>query len=567
MVYLPLFLMLPLWSSTNGGAVNRTTQVMRKVSRRETPTLPPPYLHLPVFVDSRLPLVEKEHFSPARGTGQEPLPASVRELLLPVRPNTSPPGASGVSVKTSCQLQKMQVQVPRSILGTGELHSQVKLGTCKASKSTKDDLYFEYDLGMCGTKRTINNNQVAYSNTLQYDLPRLQGPIRRAVPFTLPVACYYNRYQYSYKIGYTPKIQMRKIFKPMKNRVKFILTPRNAQWERLSPSDQYVLGNPMYFEAEAPSMSQDKRLYVHLCYATPNKSHTSKPQFPVINNFGCMVESKDRRSRFISHKTTSVRFSVDAFLFKGMTGQQLYMHCSMSVGGSAPTTTAKSCNYDTKARRWVELYGSDSVCTCCDSDCSSAVSTVTKIISSRSWTIEPKVKPTTTPKRKTVSTTTTTTIAAAAQPETTREVTKRRTTSDVKKASTVKELEWPFGAGGLTWVEVEGEEKQVKGFAVVDEEEKVTKTITTTIAAAPQPETTKEVTERRTTLQLEETAVTPVGKAASPVKELEWLFGAGGLTWVEEEGEEKQVKGFAVVEEKKVTEPRTVFEDIFDFDK
>lgn len=32
--------------------------------------------------------------------------------------------------------------------------------------------------------------------------------------------------------------------------------------------------------------------------------------------------------------------------------KQLYMHCSMSVGSSTPTPTAKSCNYDTKAKRF-----------------------------------------------------------------------------------------------------------------------------------------------------------------------------------------------------------------------
>ncbi|XP_073341138.1 zona pellucida sperm-binding protein 3d.2 [Pagrus major] len=505
MVYLLLFLTLPLFSSADGGATptsgasNQTTQVMRKVPRRETPTLPPPYLNLPAFVDSRMPLLEKEHFSPARGTGQEPLPEPVREVLLPVRANTGPPGVSGVSVKTSCELRKILVQVQRSVLGTGEPLSRVKLGTCQASKSTAEYIYFEYDLGSCGTERTISNNQVVYTNTLQYDPLRLQGPIRRAVPFTMQVVCYYNRYQYSYKIGYTPKMQMRKIFKPMKTGAKFILTPRNAQWERLFPSDQYALGKPMYFEAEAPSMSQDERLYVHLCYATPEKSHTSTPQFPVVKNFGCMVESKDSRSRFIPYKTNAVRFSVDAFLFKGMTGQQLYMHCSMSVGSSTPTPTAKSCNYDTKARRWVELYGADSVCRCCDSDCSSAASTVTKIISSRPWTIERKVKPTPAPKRKTVSTT--------------------------------------------------------------------TKTTTTPTA----PQSTRKVTEWRTTLQPEEMAATPMGKVESVVKELEWPFGGGGVTWVEVEGEEQQVKGSAVVEEEEeeeeVTEPRTIFEEIFDFDK
>lgn len=164
MVYLSLFLMLPLMSSADGGtlpasgAFNQTTQVMREVSRKETQTLPPPYLHLPVFVDSRMPLVEKEHFSPARGTGQEPLPEPVRGILLPVRPNTSPPSITGVSVKTSCKPKKVLVQVHKSVLGTGEPYSQVKLGTCQANKNTTDYLYFEYDLGMCGTKRTVSLN-------------------------------------------------------------------------------------------------------------------------------------------------------------------------------------------------------------------------------------------------------------------------------------------------------------------------------------------------------------------------------------------------------------------------
>ncbi|XP_034553638.1 zona pellucida sperm-binding protein 3d.2 isoform X2 [Notolabrus celidotus] len=462
------------------GALTQPRQAMKEVSRRETPLLPPPYLHLPVSVDSRLPLVEKEHFSPVRGTGKEPLPEPVREVLLPVRPKTSPPNVSGDSVRTSCLQNKMLVQVERSVFGTdNKLQSHVKLGTCRASTSTRDYINFEYDLDMCGTKQMIINNQLAYSNTLQYDPPKLQRPIRRSAPFSLPVLCYYNRYQYSYKIGYKPKMRMSKIFKPMKNQAKFILTPRNAQWERLLPSDQYVLGKPMYFEAEAPSMSQNKRLYVHQCYATPEKSHTSTPRFDVVRNFGCMVESKESRSRFIPYKSSAARFSVDAFLFKGMTGQ-LYMHCSLSVGSSTPTPTAKSCNYDTKARRWVELYGKASVCACCDSICNSAASTVTKIVSSRPWTIGQKVKPTAAPKRKRVSTTTSTTTSTT-ETAMTREVTKMKTTLQPeaievtktgKVENTVKELEWPFGGEGVLWVELEEEkEKEVKGSAVVEEEE------------------------------------------------------------------------------------------------
>ncbi|CAJ1062831.1 zona pellucida sperm-binding protein 3d.2 isoform X2 [Xyrichtys novacula] len=487
MVYVSLFFTLSLTFFVDGGkpptfgALSQTRQVVKGLSRRETPTLPPPYLHLPVFVDSRLPLVKKEHFSPVRGTGKEPLPEPVREVLLPVESRPQPPNASGVSVRTSCERGKILVQVEKSLFDTGEPKFHVKLGTCQPSKSSRDYLYFEYDLDMCGTKQTIINNQVAYSNTLYYDPPKLQGPIRRSAALSLPVSCHYNRYQYSYKIGYKPKMRMRKILKPMKNQAKFLLTPRNARWERLFPSDQYVLGKPMYFQAEAPLISQNERLFVHVCYATPEKSHTSTPQFEVVNNYGCMVESKDSRSRFIPYKNNAVRFSVDAFLFKGLIGQ-LYMHCSMSVGSSIPTPTAKSCNYDTKARRWVELSGKDSVCTCCDSTCSAGASTVTKIVSSRPWTIDPKVKPTAAPKRKRVSTTTTTTTTgtetATTQLKATREVTKLKTTPRPevvevtqmgKVEKTATEFKWPFGGRGVVWVELE-EEEQAKGSAVVEEE-------------------------------------------------------------------------------------------------
>ncbi|KAK2909889.1 hypothetical protein Q8A73_007604 [Channa argus] len=469
--------MFPLWTSAEEVPLWRleSSNQTNQLSRRGTPVLPPPYLRLPVFVESRRPLVEKEHFSPARGTGHEPLPEPVRELLLPVRrASTAPSSVSGFPVRTWCKHNKMHVQVPKSFLGTGGAASVLKLGTCGASRTARDHLYFEYDLSMCGTKRTVVNNQVTYSNTLLYEPQSLQGPIRRTAPFTLPVACYYNRYQYSYKIGYTPERRMRKVFKLMRNRAKFILTPRNAQWERLSPSDEYVLGEPMYFEAEAPSMSTDERLYVHSCYATPEKSHTSKPQFPVVSNFGCMVESKEGRSRLIPYKNNVVRFSVDAFLFKGMTGQQLYMHCTMSVGSSVPSPTAKSCNYDTTARRWVELYGPDVVCTCCDSSCGSAASAVTKIISSRPWTVEPVVKPTPAMKRKMVPTTTVT-PPPPPQAETTKEVTHElKITPKVEAIAVtmgrVKEKERPFRGGGLKWVDGEGGKRWVKGSAVVEEE-------------------------------------------------------------------------------------------------
>lgn len=162
--YLSLLFMLQLVASGEATprTLNQTSQVMKKVYRRETRTLPPPYLHLPVFLDSRLPLVEKEHFSPARGTGQETLPEPVREILLPVRrPTNRPPSDPALSVRTSCKLNKMHVQVSRGIVGAGDSYSRLKLGTCHPSKTTDNYIYFEYDIGMCGTKRMVSLNHIS----------------------------------------------------------------------------------------------------------------------------------------------------------------------------------------------------------------------------------------------------------------------------------------------------------------------------------------------------------------------------------------------------------------------
>lgn len=158
MVCFLLFALLLLCSSEGGRfeALNQTTPVMTKVFRRESSTSPLAYLQLPVFVDSKEPLVEKKHFFPTRGTGLEPLPEPVRDILLPGPRDSSPPRDSGVSVKTVCKSNKMLVQVTKSVLGAGEPDSELKLGTCRSSKSTRADVYFEYELEMCGTKRTVS---------------------------------------------------------------------------------------------------------------------------------------------------------------------------------------------------------------------------------------------------------------------------------------------------------------------------------------------------------------------------------------------------------------------------
>lgn len=235
------------------------------------------------------------------------------------------------------------------------------------------------------------NNRVTYSNILRYSPLVDLGPIRRAVSFSLPVECHFNRYHYSYKIGYTPQVRLQNHFKPLRTVDSIELTPRDELWRRLSPTEEYTIGHPMYFQADGPQLAEDKRLFVDSCYVTISSSHLSMPQFTVIENHGCMLDSMSRRwSRFIqSGQRNVVRFSLDAFLFHGMLGKHLYMHCQISVGSLNPTASAKSCTYNQSTKRWEELYSSNAVCLCCDSTClSSDLSVSSKVITSEPWIIE-----------------------------------------------------------------------------------------------------------------------------------------------------------------------------------
>ncbi|XP_066578222.1 zona pellucida sperm-binding protein 3-like isoform X2 [Amia ocellicauda] len=123
----------------------------------------------------------------------------------------------------------------------------------------------------------------------------------------------------------------------------------------------------MYFQATGYFATEGQRLFIQSCYATASPDRHSKPRFTVIDNFGCLVDSKADgcQSRFVPYTRKDVLcFTIDAFLFQktlsehGMT--ELYMHCTMTLVEHV-TPGTKSCTYNRKAKRWEELYGNHAV--------------------------------------------------------------------------------------------------------------------------------------------------------------------------------------------------------------
>ncbi|XP_072548637.1 zona pellucida sperm-binding protein 3d.2 isoform X2 [Salminus brasiliensis] len=341
-----------------------------------------PYLELPVFLHSRVPLLDKAEFSPARASGLQGLqglqglPQRVRNVLVPStelsRRSSTESGPSRLRV--ACNSKQMRVKVSRETLDSVDA---VRLGTCGVSWSTQQHLFFLYDLQQCGTSTEIINNRVVYSNTLHYTPDETLGAAGSPSSFSIPIQCHFNRFHYSYKVGFVPRAKTQRLLKPIKAQGGIMLTPHDAQWNRLNPSEGYVLGQPMYFEAEAGSVSEGERLFVQSCHVTVNSSRLSSPRVTIIDNYGCMIDSQSSAgSRFMrSSRRNAVRFSVDAFVLRGKPSKHLYMHCELSVSSESPTETAKFCSYNPRRNRWEELYGSNAVCSCCNSTCLSGAPT------------------------------------------------------------------------------------------------------------------------------------------------------------------------------------------------
>ncbi|KAJ8289728.1 hypothetical protein GJAV_G00004590 [Gymnothorax javanicus] len=331
----------------------------------------PPY-RLPMFRQVKAPLVDMELFRPT--AGQRPLPSAVKHLLLPqfgkwdpTTPVTNPRG-----IEVWCGNGTLSVRVNRRILGFWCQPSMLFLGNCEVYRFTRDYIYFHNYLDDCGITQNIVDGQLVYTGVLRYvPEPQIPGAVIRAVPLSLSIHCSYNRFHYTYKVGYIPNVKKGSFYKSINSERIFSLVACNERWERLGSTESFVLGGHMNFEASAPIVSRTERVSVTACHVTASKDPHSMPQMNVIENYGCMVDSKriGSRSKFHSYRSGVLRFSIDAFKFPGISSKHLYLHCEITAADYVATSTAKSCTFNSKLHRWEELIDSSSVCSCCDSHC------------------------------------------------------------------------------------------------------------------------------------------------------------------------------------------------------
>nr|XP_019939325.1 PREDICTED: zona pellucida sperm-binding protein 3-like [Paralichthys olivaceus] len=347
----------------------------------------------------------KEAFKPEKGV--RPLPEWAKEILLVPSTDTATGGSTGTTstgttarknlVELLCHVDRIYVRVLRENFRSRDAYKDLRLGSCPVNQGTKDHYYFLYPLKTdCGYKKESKTDYLSFSNVLSY---KPSGQVLREIPYNIPLQCKYPRLFHAYKVGIHPQLQGGTVFKALTPKQSVVLAAQDASGNELTGSKTYTLGQPMFFEAkkaDATATSGDPRMYINKCFMTANQYPDSNPKYTVIDNQGCMVDSKlALQSKFLSGSSkVSQKFQVGAFVFKDQvsttsTSQQLYMHCEVSMGKSTPSPSSKACNYDPATKKWKELYGDDSVCTCCESTCPTAQPRASKkTISSASWKVD-----------------------------------------------------------------------------------------------------------------------------------------------------------------------------------
>ncbi|XP_068436631.1 zona pellucida sperm-binding protein 3-like [Clinocottus analis] len=275
-------------------------------------------------------------------------------------------------VSVTCSTIDFVVRVKPSFYGLGADAEELKLGSnCRSNGVLRPggDLLFTYPLTSCDAVRESPCRHLLYKFVLHYE-PSPKRVLRGADRINVDIECRYQRDHHVYQLAVQPTWETAVVRKRLKGSPSdFHVALMNDLWSRPVKSNVFQIGKTMNFQVSAPHISTGGKLYINTCYATPSSGSESPLKYAIIDNFGCMLDSKSNPggSRFISRTNRTLRFSLDAFQFTFDPDTVVNIHCKLFVIAEDPGPTHKSCTY--RGNGWKALTGNDSVCECCDSQC------------------------------------------------------------------------------------------------------------------------------------------------------------------------------------------------------
>ncbi|XP_040917244.1 zona pellucida sperm-binding protein 3 [Toxotes jaculatrix] len=280
-------------------------------------------------------------------------------------------------VSVTCSTSDFVVRVKSTFYGLGADAEELKLGSsCKSNGvlGPYGDLLFTYPLAACDAVREVPRGYLVYRFVLHYEPSPKRFP-SRAHRIDVDIECRYQRNHHVYQLAVKPTWQTAVMHKRLRGRPSdFQIELMDDSWSIPAKSQVYQLGQTVYVQVSAPHLPSGGKLYINSCYATPSSGSKSSLKYNIIDNFGCMLDSKTDpgASQFIYRTDKTLRFTLKAFQFIADLDTEVSIHCKLSLTSEEPSPAQKSCTY--RGKKWKALTGDDSICECCDSQCTTTKS-------------------------------------------------------------------------------------------------------------------------------------------------------------------------------------------------
>ncbi|XP_029973329.1 zona pellucida sperm-binding protein 3 [Salarias fasciatus] len=276
-------------------------------------------------------------------------------------------------VSVSCSASDLVVRVKPAFYDLGADAEELRLGRgCRSNGvlGPNGDLLFTYPLTACDGVRELPHGYLVYKFVLHYE-PSHKRP--RAHRLSVDIECHYPRDHHVHQLAVQPTWDTVVVRKSLKGRRSdFEISLMDDSWTSPVKSRAYYLGETINVQVSAPHLPPGGKLYISNCFATPSRGSKSSLKYSIIDNLGCMLDSRREpgASQFISRTHKTLRLSLKAFQFTADPDTEVNINCKLLVASGDPSPEHKSCTY--KDSRWRALTGDDSICECCESHCATS---------------------------------------------------------------------------------------------------------------------------------------------------------------------------------------------------